>query len=102
MSRIAPASNKPVRIVLTVALVIHVGLISLQGRRRIDTSFVRVWILDSLAPMEKLADRSLYGVRYVWGRYIGLIGIYDENQRLKQETGELKMQMAEQREAVLE
>ena len=102
MTRVIVASKRPVWIVLTVALVIHIGLISLQGRRRIDTSFVRVWILDSLAPMEKLADRSLYGVRYVWDRYIGLIGVYDENQRLKQETGELKMQMAEQREAVLE
>src|SRR5437762_2466235 len=65
MARVIVASKRPVWIVLTVALLIHISLISLQGqgRRRIDTSFVRVWILDSLAPMEKLADRSLYGVR---------------------------------------
>jgi rod shape-determining protein MreC len=85
-----------------VALVIHIGLISLQGRRRIDTSFVRVWVLDSLAPLEKLADRSLYGVRSVWNRYIALIGIYDDNQRLRRENDELRMQIVQQREAVLE
>jgi rod shape-determining protein MreC len=102
MSRAANASGRPVWIALTVALVIHIGLISLQGRRRIDTSFVRVWILDTLAPVEKLADRSLYGVRYVWNRYIGLVGLYDENERLRREIDGLKMQIVEQREAVLE
>jgi rod shape-determining protein MreC len=102
MSRTVNASKKPIWIALTVALVIHTGLISLQGRRRIDTSFVRVWILDALAPMEKLADRSLYGVRYVWSRYIGLIGVYDENQRLKRENDELRIKIIEQREAVFE
>jgi rod shape-determining protein MreC len=101
MSR-AVTSKKPVWTALAVALVIHIGLISLQGRRRIDTSFVRVWVLDSLAPLEKLADRSLYGVRSVWNRYIALIGIYDDNQRLRRENDELRMQIVQQREAVLE
>jgi len=88
--------------VLTIALVIHTGLISLQGRRRIDTSFVRVWLMDSLAPVEKLADRSFYGVGHVWSRYVGLIGVYDENQRLKSENDALRMQITQDREAVLE
>jgi rod shape-determining protein MreC len=102
MSRAIAASKRPVWIVLTVALVIHTGLISLQGHRRIDTSFVRVWIIDSLAPMEKLVDRSSYGVLHVWDRYIALIGTYDENQRLKHEVDELRMQIAKQTEDVLE
>jgi rod shape-determining protein MreC len=102
MSRAVNASKKPVLVALAVALVIHTGLISLQGRRRIDTSFVRVWVMDSLAPVEKLADWSLYGVRSVWNRYFALIGVYDENQRLRRENGELRMQIAQQSEAVLE
>ena len=88
--------------VLTVALVIHTGLISLQGRRRIDTSFVRVWILDALTPMERLVDRSSYRVRYVWDRYIALIGVHDENQRLKRENDDFRMQMVMDHEKVLE
>jgi rod shape-determining protein MreC len=102
MSRTAVESKKAVWIVLAAALIIHTGLISLQGRRRIDTSFVRMWILDSLAPMEKLVDRSLYGVRYVWDRYIALIGLYDENQRLKHENDELHLQIVGSREAIAE
>ncbi|HEY2383666.1 MAG TPA: rod shape-determining protein MreC [Terriglobia bacterium] len=102
MSRTVVESKKPVWIVLAAALIIHTGLISLQGRRRIDTSFVRMWILDSLAPMEKLVDRSSYGVLYVWDHYIALIGLHDENQRLKHENDELRMQIAGNHEAVLE
>ena len=102
MTRAIVASKRPVWIVLTVALVIHSGLISLQGRRRIDTSFVRVWILDALTPMERLVDRTGYGIGYVWDRYIALIGVHDENQRLKRENDDLRMQIARDHEKVLE
>jgi rod shape-determining protein MreC len=102
MSRIAATSKKPAWIALIVALVIHIGLISLQGRRHIDTSFVRVWILDSLAPVEKVADRMLYGVRYLWSRYVYLVDVAEENHRLKYENDGLLKLIIEQREAVLE
>ena len=102
MSRIVVASKKPVRIALTVALVIHIALISLQGHRRIDTGFIRVWALDSLAPLEKLADRSLFGVRQAWDRYIVLIGVHEENLQLKRENDDLRMQLIQQREAIAE
>jgi rod shape-determining protein MreC len=102
MNRTVVASKRPVLIVLTVALVIHAGLISFQSRRHIDASFVRAGILDSLAPFEKLVDRSFYGVRYVWDRYIALIGVHDDNQRLQRENDDLRMQLAQRQEEVLE
>ena len=102
MSRTVVESKKAVWIVLAVALVVHTGLISLQGRRRIDASFIRMWILDSLGPIEKLVDRSSHGIFHVWDRYIALIGLHDENERLKRENDQLRMQIATDREAVLE
>ncbi len=102
MSRVAPASKKPVWIALAIALVIHTGLISVQARRRIDTSFVRVWILDSLSPMEKLVDRSIHGVLYVWDSYIGLVGLHRENDRLKHDLDEARMQIQKNQEDLLE
>ncbi len=95
-------SKKAVWIVLAVALVVHTTLISLQGRRRIDTSFVRMWILDSLGSIEKLVDRTSHGVFYVWDRYIALIGLHDENARLKHENDRLRMQITTDREDVVE
>lgn len=102
MSRIVIASKKPIWIALAIALVLHTGLISVQARRRIDTSFVRVGLMDSLAPVEKLVDRTLYGIAYVWDRYIALIGLHDENQRLLAKVDELQMQIQKEREDVLE
>lgn len=102
MSRIVEASKKPTWIVLAIALAIQTGLISIQARRRIDTGFVRVWILDSLAPIEKLVDRSTYGVFYVWDSYIALIGVHHENEKLKHQVDDLQMQLRQSREDVLE
>ena len=102
MSRHVATSKKSVWIALAVALVIQTGLISVQARRHIDTSFVRVWILDTLAPIEKLVDRSLQSVSFVWNRYFALIGVYDENQRLKHEVDLLRMQIEKEKEDVLE
>src|SRR5437588_7003686 len=102
MNRIVAASKKPAWVALGIALVIQTGLISIQARRRINTGFVRVWVLDSLAPMEKLVDRSTYGIVYVWDSYIALIGVYNENQRLKHQIGDQQMQLQQHREDILE
>ena len=102
MSRIVATSKKPTWIALAIALVIQTGLISIQARRRINASFVRVWIIDSLAPVEKLVDRSTYGVRYVWDSYIALIGVNKENQSLKHQIGDLQMQLQQKHEDILE
>jgi len=96
-------SKRPVWITLGVALLLNSVLISTQsGRRRIDTSFVRTWILVSLSPVEKLVDHTLHGTGSIWERYFALIGVYDENQRLHAENDALKMQIDSEREAILE
>jgi rod shape-determining protein MreC len=102
MSRIVPASKRPTWIVLAVALVIQTGLISIQARRRIDTGFVRVWIVDSLAPVEKLVDRSTHGLLYVWESYFALIGVHRENETLKHQIDDLQMQIQQNREDLQE
>jgi rod shape-determining protein MreC len=52
--------------------------------------------------MEKLVDRASSGVRHVWDGYIALVGTHDENQRLKRENDELRMQITRDHERVLE
>src|SRR5688500_16468608 len=96
------ASKKPAWITLISALLVHTVLISLQTSQRIDTGFVRVWLLDSLAPMEKLVDMTLGGSGNIWSRYIALIGVHDENARLRADIDQLRMDLARSREEVLE
>src|SRR5438034_6217543 len=82
MIRIVAPSKKPTWVALGIALVLQTGLISIQARHRIDTSFVRVWILDSLALFEKLVDRSTYAAFYVCEVYRALVGYRDGNERM--------------------
>ena len=102
MSRTVDTSKRSVWIALGVAMIIHTGLISFQASRRINTSFIRVWMVDSLAPVEKLVDRTLYGVSHVWENYFALVGLHRENERLKTEVDELRMQLEKQHEDIIE
>src|SRR5437870_4909636 len=95
------AKKKPVWITLTAVLLAQTLLISIQTTHRVDTAFVRVWILDSLAPAEKLVDRTLHGTGSIWERYFALIDVYDENQRLHKEVDNLKMQVGKEHEDIL-
>ena len=96
------SSKKPVWMTLAAALLLHTILISVQTNHRIDTSFVRTWLLDSLSPGEKLVDRTLHGTGSIWERYFALIGVYDENKRLHAQLDALQLQMATEHEDVLE
>src|SRR5262245_7863353 len=102
MSRIVATSKKSVYIALAVALLVQTGLVSIQASHRIDTSFVRNWILDSVAPMEKRVDRAFYGVSYVWNNYFFLIGVHRENDALKAQVADLRMKLDKQEQDVLE
>ena len=87
---------------MAVALVFHTLLLSIQTNKRIDTSFVRVALLDSLGPMEKLVDFSVEGVENIWSGYIGLIRTHRDNLRLQSENDQLKLEVARREEAILE
>jgi rod shape-determining protein MreC len=96
------ASKKPIWITLAVALLANSIIISLQANHRIDTSFLRGWVLDSVAPIEKLVDQTLNGTGSLWDRYIALIGVHDENQQLRSRIDELTMELDKRREEILE
>jgi len=102
MSRIVATSKRSSYIALAIALVIQTGLISIQASHRFDTGFVRSWVLDSLAPMEKMSDRSFYGIGYLWENYFFLIGLHKENEQLKTQLNDLRMRLDKQEQDVKE
>jgi len=96
------ASKKPAWITLAVALVFHALLLSVQMNKRIDTSFVRVWLLDSLGPAEKFVDVSVESVENIWRGYFDLIHVRRENLKLQSENDRMRMDLARRQEEVLE
>jgi len=95
-------SKKPAWITLAVALVFNTLLLSAQTSKHFDTSFVRVWLLASLGPFEKLVDAGVEGVENIWSGYIDLIHIRRDNEKLLTENGRLRMEVSQNSEDALE
>jgi rod shape-determining protein MreC len=95
-------SKKPAWITLAIALVFNTLLLSLQTNKHFDTSFVRVWLLASLGPFEKVVDAGVQGVENIWTGYIALIHVRRDNEKLLAENGQLRMQLSEKSEEALE
>ena len=78
--RTVVTSKKLVWITLAAVLIVNILLVSVQTNKRFNTGFVRVWILDSVAPWEKLVDLTLNGVGRTWRGYFALVGLHGQNQ----------------------
>src|SRR5688572_22725380 len=97
-----PVAKRPGWITLGSALVFHVLLLSLQTNQHGGPGFMRMWLLDTLVPAEKLVDSGVQGVWGVWNGYIALIGVRDDNHKLQVENDRLQMRIQEQDEAIRE
>src|SRR6185295_4554368 len=95
-------AKRPVWIALGSALVFHVLLLSLQANHRPGPGFMRLWLLDGLVPIERLADYGVRGVHGVWDGYIALVHVREDNQRRIAENDRLKMQLRSNDEAFKE
>jgi len=100
--RTVTASKKPAWITLAVALALHTLLLSAQTSRHFDTGFVRVWLLATLGPFEKVVDVSVEGIEHVWSGYVGLIHVHRDNENLLAENGKLRMELIQKTEDALE
>jgi rod shape-determining protein MreC len=95
-------AKRPVWIALGSAMVFHLLLLSLHANHRSGPGFMRLWLLDGLVPLERLADYGVRGVTGVWSGYISLIHVRQENQQLAAENDRLKMELRRDEEALKE
>ena len=77
-------------IFIAVLLVSALGMISYNLKYGTDKSFLRKIVLEAIAPVQKALSFSIASVKDDWSRYIFLVGIVDENKKLKKEIEELK------------
>jgi rod shape-determining protein MreC len=67
-----------------------------------ETGFMRKLVLEAAWPLESVKNRSLKAVRENWNRYLFLIGLEEENRRLKKKNDLLANQLAQYQEGYLE
>ena len=84
--------------VLFIAVVLgHVLLISAQVNSSAGVPLLEVVTFGAFSEVQRGAAGVTGGVRGAWNGYIGLRGAHAENQRLKQELGELQIKFQQQR-----
>jgi rod shape-determining protein MreC len=83
-------------------LIVSLVVISYSVGRLTETGFLRKMVLEAAAPVEDAINVSLKSLHDAWKRYLFLVGLGDENRRLRHENAALNEQLNRYREGYLE
>ena len=89
-------------VVAAVLLIISLAVISYSASRLSETGFLRKMVLEAAAPVEDAVNISLKGLHDSWKRYLFLVGMEDENRRLRHGNAVLSEQINHYREGYIE
>jgi len=79
-------------VVLGIVLAAQLLLIAYQVKSNRDVPMLRIWAVSAVTPAEEALD---FVRRYTWGfveDYFVLLGVRGENEKLKQQNGQLKLE----------
>jgi rod shape-determining protein MreC len=85
-------------VLLSLALII----LSYNLKHESQTGLIRKVVLEMAAPVQNVLSASIITVSDSWSRYIFLVGIEEENKKLKQKINEQKSQLVLFQEGYLE
>lgn len=88
--------------VAAVLLIISLTVLSFSAIRPSETGFLRKMVLEAAAPVKDTINISLQNLHDVWKRYLFLVGLEDENRRLRKQNAVLTEQLNRYREGSLE
>ncbi len=78
--------------VLLVVVVAQLLLLGYQVKTNQDVRMIRVWAVSAVTPIAQLLEASRQHTFGVFGNYFVLLGVREENRRLRDEMGDLRMQ----------
>lgn len=85
-------------VVVILALIAVAAIVTTVGRK--EFGLTHRLAFDSLAPIQGLFSQGGQFLSGFWGRYVNLVGVSEENQRLRDEIKRYVAMNAENREAV--
>jgi rod shape-determining protein MreC len=88
--------------VAAVLLIVSLTILSYSAVRLSETGLLRKLVLETAAPVQDAIAISLKGLHDTWKRYLFLVGLEDENRRLRRENAVLNEQLNQYREGYLE
>ena len=91
-------NHRPV-VIVTLLFVCLTILLAYSARRPYESGLVRKSVLEISAPIDRLFHIPIRAVQQAWHRYLFLVGLTDENRRLRRENDRLTSQVVQYREA---
>lgn len=96
-----PKKYQPI-IIACLLVIISLVILSYSVKQPTHVGFVRQLVLETAAPLANMITASFKDVAGVWKRYIFLVGLEDENGRLKRDKALLLREINRYREGYLE
>src|SRR5215475_5503845 len=87
-----PARHRSLFLLLGVVL-LQVLLLAVQIKRDSQGRLIRVWTVSAVSPVERSGAWGIGKVRDAWRHYFALSDTARENEQLKRENGELKLEI---------
>jgi len=84
-------------VVLTAAVVLHVGIISAQVNTATGVPLLESVTFGAFSEVQRLTTASLHGVRTFWNRYAALRDVEAENRDLRRDLQQLQVRLQEER-----
>ncbi len=78
--------------VLLIVIIAQLVLLGYQVRTSQDVRLIRVWSVSAVTPLAQLMEAMRSHTFGVFGDYFVLLGVREQNQRLEDEVGRLKLQ----------
>jgi rod shape-determining protein MreC len=96
-----PKKHQPL-IIACLLVVVSLIILSYSVKKPTSVGFFRELILETAAPLASMITVSVKNLAGVWKRYILLVGLEDENGRLKRDNALLIQEINRYREGYLE
>jgi rod shape-determining protein MreC len=96
-----PKKNQPI-VVVSIFIVLSLIILTFSVKRPFENSFIRKLVLETAYPLEDGITGGLFTLRDAWKRYIFLIGLGEENTRLKKENRLLQERLIQYQEGYFE
>lgn len=96
-----PKKYQPI-IIACLLVIVSLIILSYSVKQPTQIGFFRELILETAAPLTGMVTASFQDLTSVWKRYIFLVGLQDENERLKRNNALLAQEINRYREGYLE
>jgi len=96
-----PKKHQPI-IIACLLVIMSLVILSYSVKQQDSVGFFRKLVLETAAPLTNMISSSFRGISEAWKRYVFLVGIEDENRRLKKEHASLTQEITQYREGYLE